>query len=225
MTSLDAKQADSYATRLKQLDSCAVSDALDKLGLAGVAVGIVRIASSQRIAGRVLTVQLGVGAPASGKPRHLGTTAIEAAQPGEIIVVEQTTGIYSGCWGGILSLGAKLRGVAGMIADGLVRDVDDATQLDFPVFARGATPVTARGRVGEVANNQPVTIAGVKVQTGDYAIADGSGVVFIAAADIARVLDAAEAISAAEAAMARSLREGKPITEVMGASYEHMLRR
>jgi 4-hydroxy-4-methyl-2-oxoglutarate aldolase len=62
------------------------------------------------------------------------------------------------------------------------------------------------------------------VNAGDYAMADGSGVVFIAAENIERVLLAAEEIFAREAAMAQALREGKRITDVMGAKYENMLR-
>ena len=173
----------------------------------------------------MLTIKLGFGAPPPGKPRHIGTTAIEAAKPGDIIVVEQRSDIRAAAWGGILALGAKLRGISGVIADGPVRDIDEARQHDFPVFGRGLTPVTGRGRIVELANNQPVEIGDIQVNAGDYAIADGSGVAFIAAANIERVLATAEDIVAREAAMARSLYEGKPITEVMGANYENMLQR
>ncbi|HXY79591.1 MAG TPA: RraA family protein, partial [Candidatus Bathyarchaeia archaeon] len=110
--------AANFVERLKQLDCCAVSDALDKLGLEGAVTGIAQLSTSRRIAGRVLTVKLGVGQPPPGKPRHVSTTAIEAAQPGDIIVVEQHSGVNAASWGGILTLGAKLRGVAGAIADG-----------------------------------------------------------------------------------------------------------
>jgi len=211
-------------TRLKRLDSCAVSDALDKLKLAGVVTGLSQLSSSRRIAGRVLTIKLGVGAPPPGVPRHIGTTAIVSAQPGDIIVVEQRSGVHAAAWGGILALGAKLRGLGGVIAEGPVRDIDEARQHDFPVFGRGVTPVTARGRIVELSNNQPVKIGDVEVKAGDYAIADGSGVVFISAENIERVLAAAEDIVAREAAMAKALYEGKAITEVMGANYENMLR-
>jgi regulator of RNase E activity RraA len=111
-----------------------------------------------------------------------------------------------------------------VIAEGPVRDIDDARQHDFPVFGRSVTTVTARGRIVELANNEPVKIGDVEVKAGDYVIADGSGVVFISAENIERVLQTAEEIFAREAAMAKALYEGKPITEVMGASYEHMLR-
>jgi 4-hydroxy-4-methyl-2-oxoglutarate aldolase len=216
--------ASDLVERLKRVDCCAVSDALDKLHLPGVVTGISQLASSRRIAGRVLTVKLGVGEPPAGKPRHVSTTAIEAAQPGDIIVIEQHSGVNAASWGGILTLGAKLRGVAGAIADGPVRDIDEARQHDFPVFGRGVTTFTARGRIVELATGEPIMVAETKVKPGDYVIADGSGVVFISAENIERVLATAENIFAREAAMAKALREGKPITEVMGANYEDMLK-
>lgn len=216
--------AGDFVSRLKKLDCCAVSDALDKLHLKGAVTGIGQLSSSRRIAGRILTVKLGVGEAPAGKPRHVSTTAIEAAQPGDIIVVEQHSGVNAASWGGILSLGAKLRGIAGVIAEGPVRDIDEARQHDFPVFGGGVTTFTARGRLVELATGGPITVCGVSVDPGDYAIADGSGVVFIAAENIERVLATAEEIFAREAAMAQALREGKPITEVMGANYENMLR-
>lgn len=216
--------ASDLVERLKRVDCCAVSDALDKLHLPGVVTGISQLASSRRIAGRILTVKLGVGEPPAGKPRHVSTTAIEAALPGDIIVIEQHSGVNAGSWGGILTLGAKLRGVAGAIADGPVRDIDEARQHDFPVFGRGVTTFTARGRIVELATGEPITVGEIEVKPGDYAIADGSGVVFISAENIERVLATAENIFAREAAMAKALREGKPITEVMGANYEDMLK-
>jgi 4-hydroxy-4-methyl-2-oxoglutarate aldolase len=215
--------AGGFAARLKNLDCCAVSDALDKLHLMGVVTGLAQLSSTRRIAGRVLTFKLGVGTLTSGVIRHNGTTSIMSAQPGDIIVVEQRSGVHAASWGGILSLGAKLRGIGGVIAEGLVRDIDESRQHDFPVFGRGLTPVTARGRIVELSNNQPIKVGDVEVKAGDYAIADGSGVVFIGAENIERVLTTAEEIVAREAAMAKALYEGKPITEVMGANYEHML--
>ena len=222
---MSAAEKNDFAARLGKLDSCAVSDAVDKLGLKGAVGGLQPLTSTRRIAGKILTIKLGVGAPPAGVPRHIGTTAIEAAQPGDIIVVEQRSGITAAAWGGILSRGAKLRGVAGVIAEGPVRDVDEAREVDFPVFGRGPTTVTARGRIVELANNQPITVGDIRVKAGDYAIADGSGVVFVAAEEIERVLSTAEDIAAREAAMAKALHNGTPITQVMGANYENMLRR
>lgn len=212
--------------RLRRLDGCAVSDALDKLGLPGVVTGLPQRSGAGRIAGRAVTVKLGTGTPgpaADGKPRHLGCTAIELADADSVIVVEQRSGVEAGSWGGLLSLGAKVRGVAGVIADGPVRDIDEAIGMDFPVFSRALTSFTARGRVVEKGTNVPVQVGAVEVAPGDYVLADRSAVIFIAARDIDRVLQAAETIVAKEAAMAKAILAGRPIGEVMGGNYEHML--
>lgn len=220
---------DDFVKRLKRLDCCAVSDALDKLGLRDrVVSGLEQRSTARRIAGRVVTYRLvpaeQAPPPTRGAPRHLGTTAIELARPGDVIVVEQRTGLDAGSWGGILTLGAKVRGIVGVIADGPVRDIDEARACDFPIYSRALTARTARGRVAEAETNQRITIGEVTVDPGDYVIADASGVAFIAAADVERVLDAAELIAGREAAMAKALLAGRPIAEVMGADYEHMLR-
>ena len=212
--------------RLKRLDCCAVSDAMDKLGFRGAVSGLTQQSTARRIAGRVVTYKLVLkdqAPPPSKPPRHLGTTAVEIAKPGDIIVVEQRTGLDAGAWGGILSLGAKVRQVAGVIADGPVRDIDEARAYDFPVYCRALPARTARNRVAEAFTNEPVTIGDVIVKPGDYAIADASGVVVIVVWDIGYVLDAAEAIAGREAFMAKALLGGKSISEVMGADYEHML--
>jgi 4-hydroxy-4-methyl-2-oxoglutarate aldolase len=210
-------------TRLNAVDSCAVSDALDKLGLTGHVGGLSRLSTERKIAGPVVTVKL---ERAEGQPagtRHLGTTAIEAAQPGHVIVVEQRTGIEAAAWGGNLALGARLRGVAGVIVEGPARDVDECRSHDFPLFARRHTARTARGRIVETGTNVPITVGDVEVSPGDYVIADGSAVVFIGQRDIERVLSTAEDIVAQERAMAESLARGTPISQVMGRRYETML--
>jgi regulator of RNase E activity RraA len=213
-----------FVSRLTNLDSCAVSDALDKLGLKGSVTGIHRLTTELRIAGRVLTVKLD-RAEGRTSTRHLCTAAIEAATPGDIIVVEQSTGLDAASWGGNLAIGAKMRAVAGVIVEGPARDIDDCRKLDFPVFARSHTARTARGRIVEVATGEPITVGDVTVTPGDYVVADGSAVVFVAQSEIARVLETAEAIMAREEAMARALREGVPISQVMGANYETMLKK
>jgi regulator of RNase E activity RraA len=213
-----------YVERLLKLDSCAVSDALDKLGLKGSVTGIQRFSTDRRIAGRVLTVTL-AAAEGRSNTRHLCTTAIEAAQPGDIIVIEQRTGLDAASWGGNLAIGAKMRGVAGVIVEGPARDIDDCRKLDFPVYARNNTARTARGRIVEIATNEPITVGDVTVHPGDYVLADASAVVFVGAAEIERVLETAEGIMAREEAMAQRLRNGDPIGQVMGANYEHMLKK
>jgi 4-hydroxy-4-methyl-2-oxoglutarate aldolase len=215
---------DPLVQRLRRLDACAVSDALDMLKLPGAVTGIAQRSGAGRVAGRAVTMKVGPGQPPDGPPKHLGCSAIQIAGPDDVIVVEQRSGIEAGCWGGLLTLGAQVRGVAGVVADGPLRDVDEAMALGFPVWARSLTSRTARGRVVELGTQLPVRLDEQVVQPGDYVLADRSAVIVIAAADIDRVLDAAEAIVAKEAAMAKAILAGTPIGQVMGGAYEHMLK-
>ncbi|RDK06008.1 RraA family protein [Cupriavidus lacunae] len=216
--------ADQNVQRLRRLDCCAVSDALDRLKLTGVVSGPPQRSGAGRVAGRAITVKLGTGEPPPGPPVHLGCTAIERADGDNVIVVEQRSGVEAGCWGGLLSLAAKVRGVAGVVADGPVRDIDEAVTYELPVFSRGITARTARGRVVEKGTDVSVQIGDVTVEAGDYVVADGSAVIFIRAAEIEAVLDMAETIVSKEAVMVKAILAGTMVGQVMGGNYEHMLK-
>jgi regulator of RNase E activity RraA len=209
--------------RLLRLDTGAVSDALDRLGFPGVVSGIACLTGSHRVAGRVVTVKL-VAADGRTSKQHLATGAIEASGRGEVLVIEHRSGEECAGWGGILSRAAKARGLAGTIVDGMVRDVDEGREIGYPVFARGATPRTARGRVIEEGWNVPVEIGGVEVRPGDLVLADGSGVVFLPKDRVEDILLAAEEIAAKERAMTAAIEAGTPVSRVMGGEYEGMLR-
>lgn len=208
--------------RLRDLDACAVSDALDALGLPGAALGLHSVTGRHRLAGRVVTVDLAEAGEVTS-PRHLGTAAIDASGPGDVIVVAHHGRRHVSGWGGVLSAGARRAGIEGVIVDGAVRDIDEAADLGLPVFAASGVPVTARGRIAERSWNVEVGVAGVPVSPGDYVVADGSGVVFVPAAEIGAVLAKAEAIADRERAMVAMVREGRPMVEVMGAGYESLL--
>ncbi|OGT75718.1 MAG: dimethylmenaquinone methyltransferase [Gammaproteobacteria bacterium RIFCSPLOWO2_02_FULL_56_15] len=214
---------DTLVERLRRLDSCAVSDALDSLGQPGCVSGIIQLTGTRRIAGRAVTVKIGTSKPAGGTTRHLSTGAIEAAHRGDVIVIEQRTGIEAAGWGGVLSNAAKYREVSGVVVDGPARDINESRALDFPVFARSATALTARGRTYEEDFNCPVCIGALTVHPGDLVIADASAVVFIPAANAEQVITIAERITAREALMTRDIHQGKPASRVMGTDYETML--
>jgi regulator of RNase E activity RraA len=209
--------------RLRRLDTCALSDAADQLQLPSAVSGLEPRMSSVRICGRVLTVKLAAGTAQTAAPRHLCTESIELALPGDVIVVEQRTGVDAAGWGGMLSNAARLRGVAGVIVEGPARDVDEAVDIGFPIFSRATTARTARGRVYEIANGVPVLVGEVTVAQHDYVAADASGVVFIPSACIAECLDAAEKIASREAAMTKQILSGHPVGSVMNNQYELML--
>lgn len=208
--------------RLSQLDACIVSDAAESLGLGEVVLhGLGRLAANGRLCGRAVTVQLG---PADGSPstRHLCTAAIDAAAPGDVIVVAGGR-TDAGGWGGLLSQAAVRRGIEGVVVDGGVRDVDEAHELGFPVFGRRPAVRTARSRVREITSFEPVTIGEVHIEMGDWVIADGSGVVVVPADHFPDVLAAAERLARREALIVDALRSGSSATDAIGASYETML--
>jgi 4-hydroxy-4-methyl-2-oxoglutarate aldolase len=209
--------------RLAKLDTCAVSDALDRLDLKGAVLGIRPLWPAPRIAGRCVTVKIepmGLERP----KQHLCTPAIAAATAGDVIVVDSGGRTDAAAWGGLLSLAAKLKELAGVIVDGACRDIDESRELEFPVYGRAAVQVTARGRIMQQSFNEKIQLAGVQVLPGDLVIADGSGVVFIPRAKEEEVIAQAEALARREAAMAQAIRGGRSIVEVMETQgYEAML--
>jgi 4-hydroxy-4-methyl-2-oxoglutarate aldolase len=216
-------ETDQAIVRLAKLDCCAVSDALDRIGLKGAVLGIRPLWPCPRIVGRCVTVKIepvGLERP----KQHLCTPAIAAAAPGDVIVVDVGGRIDVAAWGGLLSLAAQIKKLAGVIVDGACRDIDESRELLFPVYARAAVQVTARGRIMQQSFNEKIQFAGVPVHPGDLVIADGSGVVFIPRAKEAEVIAEAEALARREAVMAEAIRSGRSIVEVMeNQGYESML--
>jgi regulator of RNase E activity RraA len=205
---------DPLVERLAALDTCAVSDALDHLGLPGATVGIRPLWACPKIAGRAVTVKV-VPAGATKPAAHLATPAIEAAAPGDVIVVDNAGRVDVSSWGDILSNASKTKGIAGVVIDGACRDIDGSREAGFPVYGRAVVPVTARSRVVQESFNQPVSVAGADVSPGDLVIADGSGVVFVPRSRAEEVLSAAERLAAKEAAMIAAVRAGRSVVEVM----------
>jgi 4-hydroxy-4-methyl-2-oxoglutarate aldolase len=214
---------DEAISRLAKVDTCAVSDALDRLGLKGAVLGLGPLWPCPRIVGRAVTVKI---KPAGlQKPKqHLCTPAIAAATASDVIVVDHGGRTDVAAWGGLLSLAAQVKKIRGVIVDGAARDVDESRELEFPVFARSAVQVTARGRVMQESFNEEIECAGAQVHPGDLVIADMSGVVFIPRAKEHEVLTQAEALAASEQRMAEAIRTGRSVVEVMETlGYEAML--
>jgi 4-hydroxy-4-methyl-2-oxoglutarate aldolase len=209
--------------RLRALDTGAVSDAMDRHGLAGAVTGLRPLAAQRPAAGRAVTVLLGApGGPARRPARHLGAAAVDASGPGDVIVVAHQARTDCAGWGGLLSRAAAGRGIEGVVVDGAARDLTEAAEAGLPVFARASTPVTARGRAVEISWGEPVQLAGVPVTPGDLLIADPGGVVVVPAAHAEAVLATAELIAATETAMAAAIEAGAPVSEVMGKTYEEL---
>ncbi|HEX4991480.1 MAG TPA: RraA family protein [Candidatus Binatia bacterium] len=209
--------------RLLKLDTCAVSDGMDRLGLMGATYGIRPMWPCPKIVGRAVTMKIKPVGLDKAK-QHLGTLPIDAAQPGDVIVIDNGGRPDTSCWGGLLALAAKTKGISGVVIDGACRDIDESRDVGFPVYARGAVPMTARGRVMQETYNQEIEFAGVQVHPGDLVIADGSGVVIIPRSKEEEIVREAEAVAATEARMAEGIRQGMSVHEVLEKlGYEQML--
>jgi len=223
---MTSKQFDEkYRKRLEKLATTNLSDALDKVGVRGAVVGIRPIYECPKIVGRAVTIKI-TAAGAVKSSHHLGVRAIDAAEPGDVIIIDNRGDLYNNCWGEILSMGAKAKGVAGVVVDGAARDIDACREFAFPVYARGTVPLTARGRIMEESFNQVVRIGDIQVGPGDVVMADINGVVIIPNDALDEVLVAAEEIFAKEEAMVEELKRGVPILEVdKKYAYESMLKK
>ena len=205
----------SLLDRLRRLDSCAVSDALDALGLKGATTGIRALWPAPGVVvGRARTIRV---APrdASMPGVHIATEVIETSVTDDVIVIDNRGSLDVSCWGGILTVAALAKGVTGVIIDGACRDIAESEEHGLPVFGRAVVPVSARGRIVQAAMDEPVRIDVALVRSEDFVIADRSGVVFVHPNEAERVITLAEKIAARETEMIAALRAGKSVVDVM----------
>src|SRR5258708_12375339 len=125
----------------------------------------------------------------------MGRAVNGAGGRGTVIGVERHEREDAAGWGGILALAARMKGIEGVIVDGTCRDVDDSRDAGFPVYARAATPMTARGRIVEASMGEPIRVGDLLVHPGDYVIADWSGAVFVSAARAEDIINTAEEVA------------------------------
>jgi regulator of RNase E activity RraA len=117
--------------------------------------------------------------------------AIEAAQPGDVIVISSDGEANLSVWGGIMSTMAVRKGVAAVVTDGVVRDLVQTREVGFSVWATGNTPA-APTKDGPGQLNTPITCGNVLVYPGDLIFADEDGVVVIRRQEAEAVLERAE---------------------------------
>lgn len=214
-----------YRERFSILSTTNVSDAMDALGIHGATYGIRPMwHTMEKVLGPAVTLKMTAAGQTKGK-HHLGVKAIDAAEPGDVIVVDNGGRIDTSCWGGVLATGAKQKGISGVVIDGACRDLDDCVELNFPVYARGTVVATARGRVQEEATNVMIQFGGVQVRPGDIIMGDKSGVVVVPAEYVKEVLEKAEQLYQKEEGMIAEILAGNSMTEVdTKFNYEKMLK-
>jgi 3-hexulose-6-phosphate synthase / 6-phospho-3-hexuloisomerase len=189
---------------LIQVSAPNISDAMHRKG---AMTGIFSICGSVKMVGRAVTVQTFAGDWA--KP----VEAIDVAQRGEVIVINNDGGVHVAPWGELATLSCINRGIAGVVIDAAVRDVDDIRALKFPLFARGIVPNAGEPKgMGEI--NAEIRCCGQFVRPGDWIVGDESGVVVIPSDRAYEISRRALEVRKNEERIREELRRGSTLSEV-----------
>jgi len=141
--------------------------------------------------------------------------AIALAKPGDVIIADVGACVEAGHWGEITTVAALARGVAGLVINGGVRDVGPTARRGFAVFAPAISmKATVKATSGLI--NHPIVCGGVTVHPGDLVLADDDGIVVVAHAQVAQVLEAARQREEREAEVMRRLEAGELTLDVLG---------
>lgn len=201
----DIDMADDNVQRASKLDTATISDALDKLGIAGQCLGIKPRDQQFRLAGRAFTLLYGTFDP--DNPGTVGDYIDELAE-GTVVVIDNNGQEDATVWGDILTLLAHKKKLAGTVIDGACRDVHLCLELGYPIYSRSYSMRTGKDRVQVIEEQIPVTVGDALVGPGDIIRGDSDGVVVISKDREQEVLAVAEAIDAAESEIRAQLEAG-----------------
>ncbi|HTL31115.1 MAG TPA: RraA family protein [Tepidisphaeraceae bacterium] len=214
-----ANDNDKNVERAAKLDTTAISDAMDRLGIAGQCLGIKPLDPRFRVTGRAFTILYG---PAGTPPGTVGDY-IEDVPPGGVVVLDNGGRENATVWGDILTWVANRRGVAGTVIDGACRDTALSRELGYPIYSRSYSMRTGKDRIQVEAMGGPVNIGDARVHQGDILRGDADGVVAIPQAHEDAILTNAEQIDAAESEIRRLVNEGNTLTEARAKLGYHKL--
>jgi 4-hydroxy-4-methyl-2-oxoglutarate aldolase len=210
---------DRNVDRVAALDTATLSDALDKLGIAGQCYGISGRHPDFHMSGRAFTMLCG---PA-GKPPGTVGDYIDDVPPGCVVVIDNGGREDATIWGDILTEIAHRRELAGTLIDGISRDVALCRAIGYPVFSKGHWMRTGKDRVQVEQMQCPVSIGGARVAPGDLVRGDADGVVAIPRQHEDALLDAAEEIQAAEDRIREACRGGMRLDDARRQFKYHTL--
>jgi len=201
--------------RLSRWYSGDIHDVMDHYGVYGFLAGISLygvLEPGQVVCGPVSTV-LYEPSSRKGQPQDVYHGAIDSIVPGGILLVDSSCAEGSGT-GELMSTGAKVRGAAATVVHGTVRDLAEVRKLDYPLFARGVSPVGVSGRMEPTKAQVELDINGVKVRPGDVIFADISGVVVVPEKLVAEIADAADKNGEGEARCRERILAGEKLRSV-----------
>jgi 4-hydroxy-4-methyl-2-oxoglutarate aldolase len=202
-------EPDAGVALAEKLDTATLSDALDRLGIAGQCRRIKPRDARFRLTGRAYTILYG---PAANPPGTVGDY-IDDVPPGGVVVLDNGGREDATVWGDILTEIAHRRGLGGTVIDGICRDVALCMELGYPVFSRGHWMRTGKDRVQVEARDVPVNVGDARVRPGDLLRGDADGVVVIPREHEEAVLAAASEIEHAEQRIRAAVRAGMRLDE------------
>ena len=206
-------------TEIIKLGTSALSDAMDRLGIPGQALGIKPVDRSFTLCGPAFTVH---NIPCDIKGGSVGDY-IDDVPPGHVVVIDNAGRLDCTVWGDILTVMGSLRKVGGTVIHGVCRDSARALEVGYPIFSRGTYMRTGKDRVMADAYNTKVSLGEVTVVPGDILAGDADGVLVIPQERLDEVVAAAREIEDAEDAIRGSIRKGMSLLEARTQYNYHQL--
>lgn len=206
------------AAVVAQAREVSVADVHEAMGPAGraalMSARMRPLQAGQKIAGPAVTAFCW---PGDNLMMH---RALVLAQPGDVLVVVCQAELSGAQWGDLATRYALHKGLAGVVVQGCVRDVDPVRALGLPVWSTHIWPIHP-DKAGHGVVNAPVVCEGVNVRPGDLVLADGDGVVVVPRDDAARVVAAAQARMHKEDEVAEQVRGGAAVWDLSGAAASY----
>ena len=210
---------DTNVERASRVDTTALSDAMDRLGIAGQCLGIKPLDHAMRLAGRAFTILYGPSARPSGTVGDY----IDDVPVGDVVVLDNGGREHATVWGDILTWVAHQRGLGGTVIDGACRDTHLALELRYPIYSRSYSMRTGKDRVQVEALGGVVNIGDARCDAGDILRGDSDGVVVIPRAHEDEVLTVAEEIDAVEQRIRDAVNSGLTLVEARRQHGYHSL--
>jgi regulator of RNase E activity RraA len=203
----------------RKVEAASVADAEEQLyGKKMYMSHHMRPIAPSHFAGYALTVLLKKEEHKEGSAAQQGMlTAIDEGAPDSVYVMVVENGDDIAGIGALMGMTMSVRGFAGAVIDGGVRDIQHLNRIGFPVFARGIVPSTSVNHYRFAGSNIPVTCDGVPVNPNDIIVADNDGVVVVPRANAAEVLAKAQALDFTEHSMYPFIEKYRSIVKAVAA--------
>jgi len=219
--SAPATPDDPLIAGFKKSYPASVSDAVELVtGKNGTMWHDMKLINGTPIVGRAVTSLVKPASPEQATPalstKH-SVEMIDNAEPGEVGVIVMEGTLEIAAMGNLMATAAKVRGMAGMVLDGAIRDVWDIRRMGLTVYARSISPRTAVGHYATVARNVPVECGGVTVRPGDIIVADEDGVVVVPRERAEEILKKAREIDDRERGMFPFIKQHKSLQKAIEA--------